>query len=83
MVRLRYFASLREVLGTGEEQLALPDGIGTVQQLTEWLQSRGPQWQDALSNPQLLTALNQSITDRQAAVHDGDEIAWFPPVTGG
>jgi molybdopterin synthase sulfur carrier subunit len=83
MVRLRYFASLREALGTGEEQLALPDGIGTVQQLTDWLQMRGPRWADALSNPRLLTALNQAVVGEQAPVRDGDEIAWFPPVTGG
>jgi sulfur-carrier protein len=83
MVRLRYFASLREALGTGEEQVELPGRIATVQQLTSWLQARGPHWQDALADPRLLTARNQSLVDRNAAVQDGDEIAWFPPVTGG
>jgi len=83
MVRLRYFASLREMLGTGDERIELPAQVTTVQQLTEWLQGRGPLWQDTLSNPRLLTALNQTVVNREAGVRDGDEIAWFPPVTGG
>ncbi len=83
MVRLRYFASLREALGTGAEELELPDGITTVAQLTAWLQNRGAEWQEALSDPRLHTARNQSVVRTDAPVRDGDEIAWFPPVTGG
>jgi sulfur-carrier protein len=83
MVRLRYFASLREALGTGDEQLELPVDISTVAQLTSWLMKRGPHWHDALNNTRLLTARNQSVVSVDAIVQDGDEIAWFPPVTGG
>ena len=83
MIRLRYFASLREALGTGEEQLELAGGVTTVAQLTAWLQTRGPDWQEALADPCLHTALNQSVVRPGARVHDGDEVAWFPPVTGG
>jgi molybdopterin synthase sulfur carrier subunit len=83
MVRLRYFASLREALGVSDEQVDLPAEINSVQQLTGWLQARGPRWQQALDNPRLLTALNQSVVDGNTTIHDGDEIAWFPPVTGG
>ena len=83
MVHLRYFASLRELLGTGDERIELPAQVTTVQQLTEWLQARGPLWRDTLSNPRLLTALNQTVVNRDTGVRDGDEIAWFPPVTGG
>ena len=83
MIRLRYFASLRETLGLDDEQVELPDGIDDVAALMRWLQARGERWQGALDNPQLLVAVNQEIVPRDTVVHNGDEIAWFPPVTGG
>ena len=83
MIRLRFFASLRETLGVGDEQLELPDGINTLSGLSDWLQGRGKPWQEALADSRLHVAVNQEIVNRDAAVRDGDEIAWFPPVTGG
>ena len=83
MVRLRFFASLRETLGTGDEQLELPDSVRDVATLTGLLQNRGETWNSALSDPRLHVAINQEIVKRDAPVVDGDEIAWFPPVTGG
>jgi molybdopterin synthase sulfur carrier subunit len=83
MVRLRYFASLRERLGTGDESVALPDGIDTVAGLHRWLQDRGEPWSGALADERLLVAVNHEVAERAAGVRDGDEIAWFPPVTGG
>ena len=83
MVHLRFFASLRETLGTGDEQLELPDSVSDVATLTGLLQSRGETWNSALSDPRLHVAINQEIVKRDAHVIDGDEIAWFPPVTGG
>ena len=83
MVQLRFFASLRETLGVGDEAVTLPDGVDTVAGLQQWLQARGAPWRQALADERLLVALNQQISDREAAVGDGDEIAWFPPVTGG
>jgi molybdopterin synthase sulfur carrier subunit len=83
MVQLRYFASLRETLGLGDESVALPEAVGTVGGLQQWLQERGEPWREALADDRLLVAVNQEVCDREAAVNDGDEIAWFPPVTGG
>ena len=83
MVRLLYFASLREALGVADEQLELPDGIDNVAALTRWLQTRGERWHDALANPHLLVAVNQQVVPTDTTVNPGDEIAWFPPVTGG
>ena len=83
MINLRYFASLRETLGVDNEQLELPDGVENVAALTQWLQTRGEPWHDALANPQLLVAVNQEVVSADTTVHNGDEIAWFPPVTGG
>ena len=83
MVRLLFFASLRETLGTGDEQLELPGGINTLSELSNWLKKRGNPWEDALSDNRLHTAINQEIVRQDATIKDGDEIAWFPPVTGG
>lgn len=83
MVQLRYFASLRETLGVGDEQLDLPDGITDIAALTRWLQERSTTWRTALGNPQLHVAVNQQIVKPDCPVNDGDEVAWFPPVTGG
>ena len=83
MVRLRYFASLRETLGMGDEQLDLPDEITDIAALTGWLQERNATWRTALGNSRLHVAVNQQIVKPDCPVHDGDEVAWFPPVTGG
>ena len=83
MVQLRYFASLRETLGIGDETVALPDAVDTVAGLQQWLQTRGEPWREALADERLLVAVNQEVGDMQTAVRDGDEVAWFPPVTGG
>ncbi len=83
MVQLRYFASLREMLGIGDETVALPDAVDTVAGLQQWLQARGEPWRDALADERLLVAVNQEVGDGHTAVTDGDEVAWFPPVTGG
>lgn len=83
MIRLRFFASLREQLGVGEEQIELPAGVADVAGLSGWLQARGARWHEALADARLRVAVNQTIVKDDAAVHDGDEVAWFPPVTGG
>ena len=83
MIHLRFFASLRETLGVGEEQLELPAGINNLSELSDWLEKRGPLWKDALSDRRLHIAVNQEIVKQDAAIRDGDEVAWFPPVTGG
>ena len=83
MIRLRYFASLREALGVDDEQIELPAEVDNVEALTRWLQARGESWDSALENPQLLVAVNQEVVSRDTVVQNGDEIAWFPPVTGG
>ena len=83
MVQLRYFASLREALGTGDEQLELPGDINDLNGLTCWLQGRSDTWTQALADNRLHVAINQHIVTTNAPVRDGDEIAWFPPVTGG
>lgn len=83
MIRIRYFARLRETLGRGEEQIALPDGVSSAGALRDWLCERGEPWRDALSAPAVLVAVNQENALPETRVNDGDEVAFFPPVTGG
>ena len=83
MVRLLFFASLRESLGVDSEQLELPGDITDITALTDWLQARNETWHTTLGNPQVRVAVNQAVVKPGHPVRDGDEVAWFPPVTGG
>ena len=84
MVTLLYFARLREALGTAREELALPERVIDVATLREALVSRGGAWAQELSaSTRVRTAVNQDMASADTPVNDGDEIAFFPPVTGG
>jgi len=79
-----YFAWLRERVGAAEETLALPEGVGTVAALVDVLAARSPGHAAAFQNRRTVRcAVNQEFADPGAAVHAGDEVAFFPPVTGG
>ena len=83
-ITLLFFASLRETLGTSRESFSLPQGVATAGQLRRHLASRSPAWQQALGEGRAVRiAINQVMADADAAIPDGAEIAFFPPVTGG
>lgn len=83
-VKLLFFAGLREQLGTSGEDLELPEDVATLSALRAHLRARGAAWQAALAEGRVLrTAVNQSLVSKDARIADGDEIAFFPPVTGG
>jgi molybdopterin synthase sulfur carrier subunit len=83
-ITLLYFAWLRERIGTSEESLALPDGVATVAALVRFLAARGPGYAAAFQNRNTVRcAVNQAFADPQAPLQPGDEVAFFPPVTGG
>lgn len=84
MLTLLYFAGLREALGCGEEVVALPDGCATIGDLMAWLRARDPGHEAAFANPRMVrAAVNQVFAGPDTAIAAGDEIAFFPPVTGG
>ena len=82
-MKILFFGSLREQLGTGELELRLPDHVQTVSDLVSTLKQRGEQWQQGLGQGQFLCAINQVMTVDTASLSDNDELALFPPVTGG
>lgn len=75
-IQVKYFASLRDRLGRAEDQLSVTDAT-TVNDIWERL------WPDTPLPPNTLTAVNMEYTGLEHTVNDGDEVAFFPPVTGG
>lgn len=84
MLTIRFFARLREETGSAERAVELPrDGL-TIAQLRGWLRAQDPRLAIALDDARpVRTALNQCMCSGDATVRDGDEVAFFPPVTGG
>jgi molybdopterin synthase sulfur carrier subunit len=84
-MRIVYFAWLRHRVGTASEEIELPAEIATVRQLGDWLADRSPGFKEAWRAPGVVrVAVNQAhVTDAEAPVKPGDEVAFFPPVTGG
>ena len=84
MIRILYFASLRDRLQQDAEQMNLPAGASDVSALMQHLRQRGGIWAEIFAEDQpVLCALNQEMARLDAPVNDGDEIGFFPPVTGG
>jgi molybdopterin synthase sulfur carrier subunit len=83
MVKILYFAGLREALGQSSEQLTLPAGVGSVGELHAHLVARGGSWEVLAKTKNLRAAVNQGMAAMDAPLRDGDEVAFFPPVTGG
>ena len=83
-MRVLYFAWLRQRAGVGEEEIALPDGVHDVAGLIEWLKTRGPGYAEALMDTDAVrVAVNQEFAGLDTAISDSDEVALFPPMTGG
>jgi len=83
-LKVLYFARLRERLGMAEEVVELPDGMGMVAMLLDVLRARGGAWAEELAaGKNFRVAVNQDMAGMEAPIEDGDEVAIFPPVTGG
>ena len=83
-VTVLYFAGLREALGVSRESCELPRGVATPAQVRAWLRERGGAWAIALAEGRNVRAsVDQTMAAVDAPLHDGAELAFFPPVTGG
>ncbi|HZH46551.1 MAG TPA: molybdopterin converting factor subunit 1 [Roseococcus sp.] len=83
-MQILYFAWLREKIGAGAEEIALPEGVSDVAALVEHLAARSPGHAAAFANrASIRAAVNQDFATLSTPVAAGDEVAFFPPVTGG
>lgn len=83
-IQLRFFASVREALGTGSESIILPTNVKTVSEVRAFLRERGGMWAEVLAEGRALRmAYNHQMTEPETRLTDGCEVAFFPPVTGG
>ena len=83
-MKLLYFAWLRARIGCAEEEIDLPPGVKDVAGLLDWLRSRGSGYAEAVRDLSVVrVAVNQNYVGLEHPVREGDEIAVFPPVTGG
>jgi len=84
MAHILYFAWLRERMGRSDEDLPLPPGVATVGGLVVLLQERDAAGAAAFAHSAMVrAAVNQEFATPDTAVQDTDEVAFFPPVTGG
>ena len=83
-MKILYFAWLRQKTGIASEDVVVPEGVSDVAGLIEWLKGRNEKFADALLDfESIRVAVNQEFADLDAPVGQGDEIAIFPPMTGG
>ena len=83
-IQLRFFASVREAVGSSGETVALPAGVATVGALRDFLIARGGPWAEALAHERALRmAFNQVMCEAGTPLAEGGEVAFFPQVTGG
>ena len=83
-LEILFFASFRERLGVSGQQLTVTEEVATVAQLRAWLVARHPDWESVLGEGErVMTAVNQTLAGDDDVLSEGDEVAFFPPVTGG
>lgn len=83
-MKILYFAWMRQRTGISNEEVDLPGNIATVDDLVDWLESRGDGYRDAFAKREVIrAAVNQEYVQFDHPVTNDDEIAFFPPVTGG
>ena len=84
MIKVLYFARLKESLNYSTEDMVLPSNIKTILQLKTLLSTRGDNWATIFSGKQVVrAAINHALVDDTEVIEADDEVAFFPPVTGG
>ena len=83
-IKILYFSSLREDFGLSEEYVSYSENISTLSNLKNYLKNRGNIWMEKLAEDQpFRVAINQELIEGNVNINENDEIAFFPPVTGG
>ena len=83
-MKVLYFAWLKVKTGVGEEDVTPPPEVTNVGELVEWLKTRSPRHAEAFADPELVhCAVNQDYARSEDPVAAGDDVAFFPPITGG
>ena len=83
-MKILYFAWLRQRIGIGEEDVAPPDSVRDVASLIDWLKQRSPEFAEALQDTQAIrVAVDQEFATLDTALSGNEEVALFPPMTGG
>ncbi|MFU2088590.1 molybdopterin synthase sulfur carrier subunit [Avibacterium avium] len=81
MIKVLFFAQTRELIGVDEIEIS--GQFTNAEALRQHLSAKGEKWALALDKEKLLVAINQTLASLESEVQNGDEIAFFPPVTGG
>jgi sulfur-carrier protein len=83
-ITLLYFARIKEIVNYSSEEVTLPAEVKTITALKNWLALRGETWSNLFDGKQVVrAAINHELVDNMAIIKAGDEVAFFPPVTGG
>lgn len=83
-MKLMYFAWMRQRIGTGQEDVALPEEVTTTSELIDWLAARGGGYAEAFRDRAAIkVAVDQEFAGFDTSIREAGEIAFFPPVTGG
>lgn len=83
-MKILYFSWVRDKTGVGSEDLSPPQSVTNVEQLVDWLKGRGEGYEKAFGDLSIIrVAVNQEHVKLDHAIAQGDEVAFFPPVTGG
>ena len=84
IIKILYFARIKEAVNYSTEELNLPADVSTITALKNYLSLRGNTWASLFNGKQVVrAAINHALVDDLAAIQAGDEVAFFPPVTGG
>ncbi len=82
-ITVKFVSLIRDAVDTEQLTLEMSDRLSTVEALKNELSLRGEIWKEALSHPNLIQAINQRVVFQEEGIKDGDEVAFFPPMTGG
>lgn len=83
-MKVRYFAWLKQTVGTGEEEVAPPSEVATVRELVAWLAAQSPAHAEAFAEAQVFgAALDKRVVPLDTPIGEAREVAFFPPFTGG